>query len=204
MQPSILDRIKHATDLAAKTESEVRAVANDLRVRVTTWVMVGNGAALLLCLNGLLEQQICRWPVFQSLIIAFSVGIVATFVSVLLHYVESLMISDTLRDVTIQGIAGMGLAESAIALSTEFRLESAKKPLDQERLDSLSERTEAAIAAAQRVHSNLGGNSDAVRSRMRVGMLGQASLAAACLAFVFGVASALLDPRYAAAVCAAT
>lgn len=67
-----------------ETYKEAAAVAQDLRrnnhdraMRVATWMLVGNGVALLACFNAAISRDLCDWQVIQPYAGAFLFGLVS-------------------------------------------------------------------------------------------------------------------------------
>lgn len=67
---------------SAAVEREMRNHANSLATRLSTWLLAGHGAALLLCFNALVAHHICHWPAIRPLAFLFLIGLSAAFASV--------------------------------------------------------------------------------------------------------------------------
>jgi hypothetical protein len=66
------------------TQQEAAAVAQDLRrnnhdrdMRVATWMLVGNGVALLAIFNAVISQNLCGWQTIQPYAGVFLLGLVS-------------------------------------------------------------------------------------------------------------------------------
>jgi hypothetical protein len=69
-------------ELGTTIERDFQSQANTLSQRVSTWVLAGNGAGLLLCFNALVQRQICNWGGVQPLAALFLFGMIGAFSSV--------------------------------------------------------------------------------------------------------------------------
>ena len=66
----------------ASLEREMQAQANSLSTRLSTWIMAGHGAALLLCFNALVAGHICDWSAIRPLTYLFLCGLGAGFLAI--------------------------------------------------------------------------------------------------------------------------
>lgn len=63
---------------------EWRRQGHDRDMRVATWLLVGNGAALLFCFNAAMNDDICDWSIVRPFAIAFFFGMVGALSNVVL------------------------------------------------------------------------------------------------------------------------
>ena len=77
------EHFRHMQQEASEVAQEWRRQSHDREMRVATWVLVGNGAALLLCFNAAIARQICDWSVLQPYAGVFLLGIVCVVASVI-------------------------------------------------------------------------------------------------------------------------
>lgn len=66
------------------TQQEAGAVAQDLRrnnhdrdMRIATWMLIGNGAALLAVFNAVISRSLCEWSIIQPYAGVFLLGLVS-------------------------------------------------------------------------------------------------------------------------------
>jgi hypothetical protein len=155
--------------------------------RLSTWLLVGNAAALLLCFNGLLDHKVCDWPVFRPLVSAFAVGLAASFLAPFFAWLAS---ASTHRDLSHLLL----LATRAELMEAEFaRMREAGELTDGAMNDFEATNTEIRTASANVIKR--GWRSAAAE------LSGAVASVVAVAALVFGLVAAVADPTYAAAVC---
>ncbi len=62
---------------AAEVAQELRRQGHDRNMRIATWMLVGNGAALLATFNAMVSGSLCDWSQVKPFALVFLVGIVA-------------------------------------------------------------------------------------------------------------------------------
>lgn len=137
------------------TQQEAAAVAQDLRrhnhdreMRLATWMLVGNGAALLAIFNAVISRNLCEWPIVQPYAGVFLLGLVSAAAHVVFDgEAES---RSTARLTILMG--AMRRAAISVDSNNAFREWLRKNPTEpnDEVLQQVAE-NDATIAEAQRV-----------------------------------------------------
>jgi hypothetical protein len=78
------DHFRFMQQEASAVTQEWRRQGHDRDMRVATWLLVGNGAALLFCFNAAMSHNICDWSKVQPFAIAFFLGMVWAISNVVL------------------------------------------------------------------------------------------------------------------------
>lgn len=78
------DHFRFLQQEASAVTQEWRRQGHDRDMRVATWLLVGNGAALLFCFNAAINHDICNWANVQPFAIAFFLGMVWALSNVVL------------------------------------------------------------------------------------------------------------------------
>lgn len=75
MDKQLDDFVQHASNAARDLQTQ----ANNVSARVSTWVMAGNGGALLLSFNALIDERGCDWNAVRGFVGLFLLGLISAF-----------------------------------------------------------------------------------------------------------------------------
>ncbi|MEZ5955993.1 MAG: hypothetical protein R3C27_02105 [Hyphomonadaceae bacterium] len=128
------DNITPILEIGQEAQRHYRERGNDLDVRIATWALIGNGAALLLCFNGLLDRKICDWAAVLPFVQVFLLGLTCAFAKVV--FTQAVFERSERQMILIT--AGMRTATAHI--------EAKKKALASGTEDELSKKFDQAIA----------------------------------------------------------
>lgn len=194
--PTNFDRLFPKPDSAEHQRriDDLRAREDRLEIQTRVWVLAANAAALLLCFSAFLDGKVCDWLVLRPVVLAFVVGLFATYGSVMLDRLTTR--ASAAQWLLLQQMAmhedRRREAQQAIH-ETPNMLQSLKEDLEQ-RVKNAAERRDFFEDVLKKSPSsdlvNFGGGS-AVTLLQLIGVG----------AFVFGLLSAVLDNKYAATLC---
>ena len=80
----MIEQFQHIQQEMFAITQEWRRQSYEREVRVGTWLLVGNGAALLFCFNAVANNHICDWSKVQPFALVFFLGLVWALSSVTL------------------------------------------------------------------------------------------------------------------------
>jgi hypothetical protein len=109
---------------AGSVVQEWRRQSYDREMRLATWLLVGNAAALLACFNAAISGRVCNWQVLQHFGGAFLVGMVFVMASVVL---TGEVVSRAVARMTALGSA---YRQAAIAIDANNELRARANALD--------------------------------------------------------------------------
>lgn len=132
---------------ASDVAQELRRQGHDRDIRVATWMLVGNGAALLACFNAVIGGNISSWQQVQSFALVFFLGMVCAVASVVFEgEAESKAIS---RLILLSSASRR--AALCIDANSEFRAEQARRAGPSPEVDERIRANNEVIADAQRI-----------------------------------------------------
>lgn len=184
-----------------KHAERFEADAASLGRQLSTWVVLANGGALLMCLNGLLQNQICDWPTFQPLVTLFAVGLGTSFAAGILDYLTFQAIGRSSRDLSVHSKSLGKLGTRTAALARDTNSANPNSPVSAELQKRLAQLTGDTASLKKEVNASKTKVESRLRSLRWITRFYSLAMAASVSVFAWGLIQAVSNPKYAAAVC---
>lgn len=134
-------------DEAADVAQELRRQSHDRDMRVATWMLVGNGVALLSCFNAVIGGGVAEWEPVQPFALVFFLGMVCALASVVF---EGESTSKAISRLISLGGASRRAA-ICIDANSEFRAEQARRPTPSAELERQISANDEVISEARKI-----------------------------------------------------